>query len=197
MAIFNNPHRIDFGADALWEIINIQQGDQIVKQYDSRSKPALEKAIELVENTNNQIQENTQAKKVFLDLQDRLLALRCYYRTLRNIGAWVAGVHGYLETNDEIEKQQRLKMVREMINNELDNARELLELWQKTDINFIPIAQFGETWHCYGDNLGELIPKKIALMEKHKNDLPYIDPNYRWRMPSEYKKYESLYLQEK
>jgi hypothetical protein len=157
----------------------------------------LEKAIKLAENAVNEIQEKNQAKKVFTDLRDRLLALQCYYRTLRNIGAWVAGVHGYLHTKDDAEKQRRLNMVREMMTNELENARNLLELWQNTKINFIQIGKFGETWHSYGGNLGELIPMKIALMEKHKNDLPYIDPNYRWRMPKEYKGYEKLYLREK
>ena len=197
MAIFNNPHRIDFGADVLWEIINIEQGDQIVNQFDSKSNPALEKAIKLSENVVKEINGNNQAERVFIDLRDRLLGLQCYYRTLRNIGAWVAGVHGYLQANDETEKQQRLNMVREMMTNELENSKNLLELWQRTKINFVPVAQFGETWHSYGENLGELIPKKIALMEKHKNDLPYIDPNYRWRMPTEYQEYEKLYLKEK
>ena len=60
-------------------------------------------------------------------------------------------------------------MVREMMNNELENSRNLLKLWQRTSIHFVPIAQFGETWHSYGMNLGELIPKKIT--QHFKDDL--------------------------
>jgi hypothetical protein len=194
MAIFNNPHRVDFAKDVLWDLISIDQADEIVKQYDTKSKPALEKAIELSKLTVDETKEDHSAYELFVDLRDRLLALRCYYRSLRNIGAWIAGVHGYLETNDKSEKGTRLKMVQEMMDNELQNARDLLNLWRSTKVNFIPINQYGESWHEYGENLGELIEKKIALMEKHGNDLPYIDPDFMWRMPKEYKYFEEKYL---
>ena len=194
MAIFNNPHRVDFAKDVLWDLISIEMGDEIVKQYDTKSKPALEQAIELAEQSVEETQADDSANKIFVDLRDRLLSLRCYYRSLRNIGAWIAGVHGYLETNDNSEKRARLKMVQEMMDDELQNARDLLNLWRDTKVNFIPIHQYGETWHEYGENMGELIEKKIALMEKHKNDLPYIDPDYMWRMPPQYKNFEEKYL---
>ena len=142
----------------------------------------------------NEIPLEKPEREIFIDLQDRLLALRCYYKTLRNVGAWIAGVHGYLEAMNEDEKSSRLKMVREMMDDELQNARDLLKLWQSTKVNFIPINQYGESWHEYGENLGELIEKKIALMEKHRNDLPYIDPDFMWRMPKEYKYFEEKYL---
>ena len=74
-------------------------------------------------------------------------------------------------------------MVQQMVADELQNARDLLKLWNRTSINFIPIHATGETWHEYGDNIGELIEKKIALMEKYGDSEPYIDPNYMWRMP--------------
>lgn len=194
MATFNNPHRVDFAKDVLWDLISIGQADEIVKQFDGKSKPALAKAIELANKAVDESIEEVSANELFVDLRDRLLALRCYYRSLRNIGAWIAGVHGYLETNDKTEKQARLKMVREMMEDELQNARDLLDLWRCTKVNFIPIHQYGETWHEYGENMGELIEKKIALMEKHKNDLPHIDPDYMWRMPKEYKHFEERYL---
>lgn len=194
MAIFNNPHRIDFAKDVLWDLISIEQADEIVKQFDGKSKLALEKAIELANKAINETAEDNSAHELFVELRDRLLALRCYYRSLRNIGAWIAGVHGYLETNEKSAKQARLKMVREMMEDELQNARDLLELWRTTKVNFIPIHQYGETWHEYGENLGELIDKKIALMERHKDDLPGIDPDYMWRMPKELKHFEEKYL---
>lgn len=194
MAIFNNPHRVDFAKDVLWDLISIEQADEIVKQFDGKSKPALEKAIELANKAAEVTVADNSAHELFDDLRDRMLALRCYYRSLRNIGAWIAGVHGYLETNDITEKQTRLKMVREMMDDELQNARDLLKLWQSTKVNFIPIHQYGETWHEFGENMGELIEKKIVLMEKHKNDLPYIDSDYMWRMPKELKHLEEKYL---
>ncbi|HEX9975485.1 MAG TPA: hypothetical protein VGD14_25770, partial [bacterium] len=194
MAVFNNPHRVDLAQDVLWTLISTEKGDQIVRQFDTHSRPALEQAIQLAEKAVKEIPAEKPEREIFIELRDRLLSLRCYYRTLRNVGAWVAGVHGYLEAKNEIEKKSRLTMVREMVDDELENARDLLKLWQSTKVNFIPIHQYGETWHEYGDNMGELIEKKIALMEKHKNDLPYIDPDYMWRMPKEYKHFEEKYL---
>lgn len=193
ISTFNNPHRVDLAADALWKLISIEQGDEIVHKYDSKVWSPLQQAITEAEKTVERIPQGDPAREIFIDLKDRLHGARCYFRTLRNVGAWVAGVHGYLEATTEADKEARLRMVREMVDDELQNARDLLQLWRSTEINFIPIHTFGETWHEYGDNLGELIEKKIALMEKHKGDLPYIDPDYMWRMPPEFKSLEEKY----
>jgi hypothetical protein len=194
ISIFNNPHRVDLAADALWKLISIEQGDEIVHKYDSKVWSPLQQAITVAEKTIKTIPQGTPARELFVDLRDRLLGARCYFRTLRNVGAWVAGVHGYLEAKNEADKEARLRMVREMVDDELQNARDLLQLWRSTEINFIPIHASGETWHEYGDNLGELIEKKITLMEKYKGDLPYIDPDYMWRMPPEFKSLEDKYF---
>jgi hypothetical protein len=196
ISIFNNPHRVDLAADVLWKLISIEQGDEIVRKYDAEVWPPLKRAIAAIENTVDEISSGEPAREIFVDLRDRLYGASCYFRTLRNVGAWVAGVHGYLDATGEAEKQLRLRMVREMMSDELQNARDLLQLWRSTEISFIPIHASGETWHEYGDNLGKLIVKKIALMEKHKDDLPYIDPNYMWRMPPEFKSLEEKYLSE-
>jgi len=45
----------------------------------------------------------------------------------------------------------------------------------------MPVSTLGESMHIYGDNFGELLEKKIDLMERHRNDEPYIDPAYMWR----------------
>ncbi len=82
-----------------------------------------------------------------------------------------------------------------MVANELENARELLELWESTDIDFIVLAEQGETTHTYGNNLPILLRKKIELMERYADMRSlYIDPNYMWRMPagSELKEEELL-----
>jgi hypothetical protein len=59
----------------------------------------------------------------------------------------------------------------------------LRELFQTTEVNFMPISGFGESWHSYGEDFDEVLQKKIALMEAHKDDVPHIDPNFMWRMP--------------
>ena len=70
-----------------------------------------------------------------------------------------------------------------MVDGELQNTRKLLKLWKEADRVFMPVSTVAETLHLYGDNFGELLAKKIELMEAHRDDIPRIDPEYMWRMP--------------
>ena len=70
-----------------------------------------------------------------------------------------------------------------MVDAELANAKRLLALWRGSDVQFMPVSTLGESMHIYGENFGELLEKKIDLMERHRNDEPYVDPAYMWRMP--------------
>jgi hypothetical protein len=45
----------------------------------------------------------------------------------------------------------------------------------------MPVSAVGESLHMHTDNFGELLERKIALMELHKHDEPHIDPRYMWR----------------
>ncbi len=105
--------------------------------------------------------------------------------TMRNLSAWIAGVHGYLQATSEKEKQSRLTMVQEMVASELANAKALLKLWESSVVDFMPLNGYTETMHEFGVNFGEVLQQKIALMEKYGDRLPYIDPNYMWRMPED------------
>jgi len=183
MATFNNPNRIDLAADCLWELISVEQADMIVNEFDKNVWEPLNKSIELSENMIFSLLGDDPASDVFLDIHDRLVGLKCYYRTLRNTAKWIAGVHGYLKSDDENIKKERLEQVRKMIEDEIKNMKELINLWENSSVDFIPIYNYGETWFQYGENLGTLLKKKIELMEKYKNDIPYIDPNFTWRMP--------------
>ena len=89
-----------------------------------------------------------------------------------------------LKAENETEKRFRLAMVHEMVASELANTKALLELWENSTIDFMPINAFGETMHEYGPNFGEDLQKKITLMEEYGDRPPYIDPNYMWRMPT-------------
>ena len=121
--------------------------------------------------------------EIWLDLRDRLVAFRCYAETLRNICGWIAGVHGYLEAEGEAAMSSRLALVRETCARELANARDLLALWERSDIDFMPLMAHGETTHHYGTNLGQLLRHRIDLMERYGDREPAIDPDYMWRTP--------------
>jgi len=122
---------------------------------------------------------------VLQDQHDRLQGLRCYFRTLRNIAGWIAGVRGYMAASSRDAQMSMLSTVRATIDDELKNAEDLLRLWNTSHTNFMPIASLGENWAFYGSNLGELLQKKIDLMKKHRGDTPSIDPNFMWRMGAE------------
>lgn len=181
---FNNPHNVDLGADMLWKMMSVEQCDASLQCFDTQVWEPLDKAIELVEQAVAQASEGTAPHGVFADLRDRLVAYRCYATTLRNFAAWTAGVHGYLNAENETEKQLRLAIVREMVVSELANVKMLLKLWESSAVDFMPLNAYSETMHNYGVNFGEVLRKKITLMEQYGDRLPYIDPNYMWRMPA-------------
>lgn len=183
LSVFNNPHNIDFGADMLWQIHGQAESEQYLHTFDAKVLPHVSNAIALIDSAIQAMPSTDAAHGFFLAARDRLLAYRAYCRTLRNICAWIAGVHGYIDASSPQTREKYLKMVREMVRDELANTKALLRLWETTAVDFMPVYDDGETMHNYGSNFGELLQKKIELMQKYGNALPRIDPNYMWRMP--------------
>lgn len=179
---FNNPNLVDLGTDILWTLMTTEQADAAVAQADRATWKPLDEAITGLGEAAGTAGGGTKA--VFVDQLDRLRALRCYFRTLRDTAAWVAGVHGYIEARDPAEKARRRALVREMIDDEIANAKDLASLFDSSRTRFMPIDPTGETFNMYGPNLAELVRKKIALMGKHRDDEPRIDPDFMWRLPS-------------
>jgi len=178
---FNNPNLVDFAIDILWTLMTREQADAAVAQADLATWKSLDEAVRVLGEAVTT--SKGQARAVFIDQHDRLQALRCYFRTLRNTAAWVAGVHGFIEAKDPAEKDRRLAMVRAMIDDEAANARALAALFEESKTRFMPVDPSGETFNMYGTNLPDLIRRKVALMEKHRNDEPRIDPDFMWRLP--------------
>jgi hypothetical protein len=187
LSVFNNPHNVDFGADALWTIHDVEESQQIMSRFDEQVRDTLDRAIELATRLEQGTAEDgaTEAHRIVKETKDRLRAYRAYCRTLRNIAGWIAGVHGFLRSNDEATGAASRALVDAVVQSELANARELLDLWESSQTDFIPITAHGETMHTYGLNLGTLVREKIRLMEAFGDSEPYIDPDYMWRMPEE------------
>ena len=180
---FNNPNLIDLGTDILWTLMTREQADAAVAQADGKTWKPLDEAIGVLRD--GLAVAKGEARAVFVDQLDRLRALRCYFRTLRNSAAWVAGVHGYIEAKDPAEKERRRAMVRGMVDDEIANAKDLAVLFESSKTRFMPVDPTGETFNMYGTNLPDLIRKKISLMEKHRDDEPRIDPDFMWRLPAD------------
>lgn len=202
---FNNPNLVDLGTDILWTLMTTAQADAAVAQADQATWKPLDKAIAVLGAAIDRVPDGVRIEpdgrrrysgkvEVLVDQLDRLRALRCYFRTLRNTAAWVAGVHGYLEAKDPAEKARRRVAVKAMIDDEVRNAGDLAELFETSKIRFMPVDSSGETFNMYGPNLAELVRKKIALMKEHRDDEPRIDPDFMWRMPPDSGLDPRLYL---
>jgi hypothetical protein len=183
LTIFNNPHNVDMQADALWDIGSAEEYSDFLATFDETSLPLIEKAIGQARHLEADLPGGHPGVAVASDLVDRLRAYHCFARTLRNLSSWIVGVHGYLDSESDEDRTRHLAIVREMVADELANARDLLELWNSTDVVFMPIHEKGEWMHDYGPNFGELLENKIHLMEAYGDAEPYIDPDYMWRLP--------------
>lgn len=178
IATFNNPTRIDLNNDMMWNFLTVREAGAKKRTIDAKVLPPLRSILHSLQKDVEKVPGD-----VFEDLEVRIRAAHAFYTTMRNVTAWIEGVHGYLEAGSAREKERYREVVREMIDRELANAKDLLDLWRTSSVEFIPIAREGESLHIYGTNFGDLLAKKIALMERHRDDEPYIDAHYMWRMP--------------
>lgn len=185
IATFNNPTRVDLNNDMMWNFLTVREAAERKRVIDRKVVAVLEKGIKSVRGLLRSSELEEKPRIVFEDLLVRLRAAGCFYTTMRNVVAWIESVHGYLGARTEKERREYSSNVAEMVDNELRNARNLLDLWESSAADFLPISATGETPHIYGGNFGELVKKKIDLMALHKNDEPYIDPMYMWRMPAQ------------
>jgi hypothetical protein len=178
----HNRTRVDFRYDVGFDLTDARKSRTAMERMDSELFPRLDA---IIERTGNLLQkaESGEAKQYLGELYDRFRGIRCWFRNQRNIAAWVAGVHGYLETNDKTVRDECRALLHDMVLDEVENTRQLLELWETTDKKWMYYSGVGETTFIYGDNLGEYLKRKIEIMQGHENDEPYIDPNFQWRVP--------------
>ncbi len=186
IATFNNPNRVDLNNDMMWNFLTVEEAEEKRDLIDSRTLAPLGEAIRIAEQALATAQGRESDRKVLQDQRDRLVALKCFYGTLRNTTAWITAVHGYCAASGTAARSTWRDMVGAMMAHELENTEELLTLWRSSTVAFMPISRAGETAHLYGENFGDLLERKLTLMERHRNDEPYIDPNYMWRMPRDF-----------
>jgi hypothetical protein len=185
LATFNNPARIDLNNDMMWNFLSVSEAGEKKRIVDEKVLALVDRAIDTCSTLLGT--PTAEDRKVFQDLLDRLRAARCYYTTMRNMLAWIESVHGYCHASDRHQRDFYHELCSEMVESELDNARDLLALWETTTVEFMPVSSIGETLHTYAENFGELLRKKIELMERFGGEEPAVDPNYMWRMPEEWR----------
>jgi len=177
----NNPNINDLGRDVLFELMTRESGRRMADQFDTNVMPRLEAALDRAKALA--ASAPAPARAVFIDLRDRIRALRCWATTQRNTCAWVGGVYGYLDAETEAEKARHVAYVQDMIDRDLANTRDLLDLWENSETEFMLVSAVGETSFIYGENLGDLLRRKIELTQTYRHAEPSIDRDIIWRLP--------------
>jgi hypothetical protein len=182
LATTHNRTRVDFRYDVGFDLIEPERAWKAVAHMDGDLLPAMANILDLVAAMEKRAV--TPAERALVeDQRDRMVALKCWYRTERNVTAWVAGVHGYMESKDESFRKKCRALLKGMVLDEIDNTKDLIRLWETARTNWMMVSDVGETTFVYYKNMGELMKKKIALMQGHENDEPYVDPDFQWRVP--------------
>jgi hypothetical protein len=182
LATFNNPARVDLNNDMMWNFLTVQEAGEKKDSIDRTVIPPVNEALEAAAKLLQGLSRTEASRKVFEDVRDRLRAARCFFMTMRNSLAWTESVHGYLESHSSADKERYRSLCRAMVTSELENAKNLLKLWNESDVDWMPISRTGESLHIYGEHFGDHVRRKITLMQQHVDDEPSIDPEFMWRM---------------
>ena len=178
----HNKSRVDFRYDVGFDLIEPAHAEFCLAVMDRDLFPALETALALLASMKKRASSGRETECV-TELSERMRALKCWYRTQRNVTAWVAGVHGYLESDDPAVRARSRRLLRDMVLDEIANTEELLRLWETSVTNWMIVSDTGETTFIYYKNMGEQLARKIRLMRGHEDDEPRVDPGFQWRVP--------------
>lgn len=182
LATSHNRCRVDFRYDVGFDLVDPAHAQFCVAVMNRDLFPQIEAGLKLLAAMKSKATTEA-AHACVIDQEDRFRALKSWYRTQRNVAQWVAAVHGFLEAKDEKGRKEHRERLRVMVLDEIDNAKELLNLWETSRTNWMIVSDVGETTFIYYKNFGELVKRKIALMQGHENDEPYVDPDFQWRVP--------------
>jgi len=177
----NNPGINDLGRDVLFDLITREQGDKMGRDMDTQLLPRLVALIEKLDGVIAGLDDNGAARKVFIDLRDRIRAYRHWAAALRSVCTWVATVYGYIETDDEATRAEHEKRLQAAIDLDLANTRGLLELLETTESEVIAISAAGNHTYFYGEDLPDLLRKRIELTTKYRHHKPRIEKGILWR----------------
>jgi hypothetical protein len=173
----HNPNNVDLSRDVLFRLTTPEKCMRDVERIDRHLWKPLESAILMLERIEEEAARQLGKPNVIHDQLIRLRALQAWFMTQRNVAAWIACVHGYLKTNNPSTKNRMKRLLKEAMQKEIENSMNLLDLL-KTDVEFMATTDLGETPLIHGSNMARLLQKRIALMQEHLEDEPFIDPEY-------------------
>lgn len=180
----HNPNNVDLGRDVLFRLITPEQGARDAARMDEHVWAPLNEAVDKLSGVLDAANAALGPGNVIADQRVRLRALRCWLETQRNVAAWVAAVYGWMNASTDTEKATHRQALDTLIARELSNSRALLDLLG-SGIEFMATTDLGETPLIHGRNLKDLLERRIALMDRHAHDDPFIDHEYMMRMAAQ------------
>jgi hypothetical protein len=177
----HNPNNVDLSRDVLFRLIDPAQARLDVDRMDAHVWTPLDEAVNILDAAMRREDAPRPAPAVLLDQRTRLQALRCWLRTQRNVAAWVESVYSWLEAAGPQERQSARERLSAAIDGEIENSRQLMALLDGP-VEFMATTDLGESPLIHGRNLQQLLRTRIALMERHRGDAPWIDHDYMMRM---------------
>jgi len=161
----------------LFQLTTVDECRKALGRIDANVWEPLDASLALLEAARPEAADPLGRGNVIEDQFVRLSALRCWLMTQRSVAAWVVGVCGYMQAASDAERSECRAVIAEMVARELQNSERLLKLLD-SDVEFMATTDLGETALMYGRNLKEMVEKRMKLMAAHRDDEPYIDPEY-------------------
>jgi len=177
----HNPNNVDLSRDVLFTLLTPEKSARDLERIDAFVWTPLNHAIDLLASREPEAASALGPRNVVADQAVRLRALRCWIMTHRNLSAWVAGVYGWLGATGATERARWRTVLDRMVAKEIANSRDLGDLID-TGVEFMATTGLGESPLMHGRNLKALLARRIALMERHAGDDPFIDPGYMERV---------------
>jgi hypothetical protein len=176
----NNPGLFDLGKDVLFDLVTKDYGTKAAQRFDENVLPPLDALITDLEK-NAVEAKSPEAAGVFRDLRDRARAYHCWCTSLRNVCAWCSHVYGYLEAKTESEKRSQEKSLQKAIDIELKSTRALVALLETTSTEVLITSKAGNNTFFYGEDLPELLKRKLELTIKYRDRRPRIPADVLWK----------------
>ncbi|GAB5561245.1 MAG: hypothetical protein SynsKO_28920 [Synoicihabitans sp.] len=177
----NNPGVNDLGRDVLFDLITREQGDKMSRDMDTELLPRVRQLIADLDAILEGVESGSLPERVFCDLRDRVRGYLHWAAALRSVCAWVGSVYGYLDSESDEERDEHEKRLQESIDLDLRNTAELLDLIETTDTEFMVVSSAGNHTYFYGEDLPELLRKRIELTNQYRHHKPRIDREILWR----------------
>jgi hypothetical protein len=175
---------VDLSRDVLFQLTSPAKSRLDMERMDANVWPPLDDAIRQLGAVAAEAADRLGPGNVITDQLVRLRALRCWLMTHRNVAAWVAGVHGWIDADkagDAAARSHWRGVIDDLIAREIANSLDLMGLVD-AGVEFMVTTDLGESPLVHGRNLKDLLARRIALMQRHAKDDPFIDPGYMERM---------------